>query len=137
MPPSNGSCRHHTARSRRRRRPPNRPDVFQGVRSRSVWRLLALLAGVVLWRSQANSSAVPTAGDGPHLVVLPFDNVSGQPTDQWLAGAFADALTLGLRDADNLVLVNRARVLELGGTQPALDSGALDHIVKHLPSTTT
>jgi serine/threonine protein kinase len=107
--------------------------VSQRLIALSVAALLALLAGVVLWRSQADSPVVPTAGDGPHrLVVLPFDNSSGQPTDQWLAGAFADALTLGLRDADNLVLVNRARVLELGGTQPALDNGALDHVVKSL-----
>ena len=93
--------------------------------------LLVLLAGLVLWRSQPSSPAVATAGDGPHrLVVLPFDNVSGQPSDQWLAGAFADALTLGLRDADHLVLVNRARVLELGGSQP--DNTTLGRIVKTL-----
>ena len=57
----------------------------------------------------------------------------GRPSDQWLAGAFADSLTLGLRDAENLVLVNRERVLELGGAaQKSLDSGAVDRIVKTL-----
>ena len=99
--------------------------------------LLVLVGGLAVWNGRTGdrtSSAVADAStDGPHrLVVLPFDNVSGQPSDQWLAGAFADALTLGLRDADNLLLVNRARVLELGGTQPALDSGAVDRIVKTL-----
>ena len=71
--------------------------------------------------------------DGPdRLVVLPFDNISLQPGDQWLAGAFADSLTLGLRDAEHLVLVNRARVVELSDTTHALDSAAFARIVKTL-----
>ena len=42
-------------------------------------------------------------------------------------------MTLGLRDAKNLVLINRARVVELGDlADPKLDSGAFDRIVKTL-----
>jgi serine/threonine protein kinase/tetratricopeptide (TPR) repeat protein len=111
---------------------------------RVLWRAIAvgvamvMLAGLAVWRSRSgqtgsSSSAVGSAA-GPHrLVVLPFENLSEQPSDQWLAGAFADSLTLGLRDADNLVLVNRARILELGGVvQAPLDSGTVDRIVKTL-----
>jgi TolB-like protein len=45
--------------------------------------------------------------------VLPFENLSHQPADEWLGGAFSDSLTLGLRDAENIVLVNRERLLEV------------------------
>jgi tetratricopeptide (TPR) repeat protein len=45
--------------------------------------------------------------------VLPFENLSRQPGDEWLAGAFSDSLTLGLRDAENIVLVNREHLLEM------------------------
>ena len=42
-------------------------------------------------------------------------------------------MTLGLRDAKNLVLINRARVVELGDlADPKLDSSAFDRIVKTL-----
>ena len=93
--------------------------------------VLALLAGLAVWRGRtrepASASLQAEASEGPHrLVVLPFENISGQSDDQWLAGAFADSLTLGLRDAKNLVLINRARVVELGDlADPKLDSGSL------------
>ena len=97
-----------------------------------------LLVSVALWAIRPGrtelSSATPEAASGPHrLVVLPFDNISGQPADHWLAGAFADSLTLGLRHADNLVLVNRERVLQLGrGAQNRLDADAVDRVVEAL-----
>ena len=100
--------------------------------------VLALLAGLAVWRGRmkepASAPLQAEASEGPHrLVVLPFENISGQSDDQWLAGAFADSLTLGLRDAKNLVLINRARVVELGDlADPKLDSSAFDQIVKTL-----
>ena len=108
------------------------------------WRAIAIAIGIVLlvglavWNSRPGrtdpSSAQAERLAGPHrLVVLPFENISGQPGDQWLAGAFADSLTLGLRHSENLVLVNRERVLEVGGgAQNRLDSGAVDRIAKAL-----
>ena len=104
----------------------------------SVMTLLVSAAVWNVWNSQPGpTDATPapqTHGEGPHrLVVLPFDNISGQPADHWLAGAFADSLTLGLRDAKNLVLVNRERVLELGdGPENRVDAGAVDRLVKAL-----
>ena len=98
---------------------------------------VVLLAGFAVWSGWTRRSEPSVAvgrGDGPHrLVVLPFDNISQRPEDQWLAGAFADSLTLGLRDAENLVLVNRARVVELSGTPPAqADGDALERMVRTL-----
>ena len=82
--------------------------------------ILVLLVGAAVWSRRAQPTEISSVsaghGTGPHrLVVLPFENLSGQPGDQWLAGAFADSLTLGLRHSENLVLVNRERVVELNG----------------------
>ena len=104
------------------------------------WRWIAaaivLLGGFAIWTLRSERTVPsPSQADagGPHrLVVLPFENISGQTTDQWLAGAFADSVTLGLRDAENLVLVHRERVLELGGAEKGLDSSAVERIVKAL-----
>ncbi len=99
---------------------------------------VVLLVGLGVWSVRSRptdpSSASPASSSGPHrLVVLPFENISGQPDDQWLTGAFADSLTLGLRYAENLVLVNRERVLELtGGAAGRLDAGAVDRLVEAL-----
>ena len=53
-------------------------------------------------------SARPDMSPGPfRLIVLPFDLANPRPDDAWLATAFADSLTFGLRHADNLIIVNR------------------------------
>lgn len=104
------------------------------------WRWIAaaivLLGSLAIWsvRSERTGpSSRQAEAEGPHrLVVLPFENISGQTTDQWLAGAFADSVTLGLRDAENLVLVHRERVLELGGAERGLDSSTVERIVEAL-----
>jgi serine/threonine protein kinase len=73
-------------------------------RSITIAVAMVLLAGLAVWSSRTartdSSSAQVGAVGGPHrLVVLPFENTSGELSDQWLAGAFADSLTLGLRHA--------------------------------------
>ena len=86
------------------------------------WSLAGLLVAIVLimgswiaWRERATlpSSSTPSPTGPSRLVVLPFDNLSRQPGDEWLAAAFSDSLTLGLRDAENLIVVSRERLLEL------------------------
>jgi tetratricopeptide (TPR) repeat protein len=77
-----------------------------------------LAVAVILRVIRMDSVNVPAAASAsdtgpPRLLVFPFENLSRQTTDEWLAGAFADSLTLGLRDAENVVLVNRERLLEL------------------------
>ena len=73
--------------------------------------LVAIAVTVAAWSQFGGTQETPVA-DGPvRLVVLPFDNLSQQPADAWLAGAFSDTLTLNLRSAENLVLVDRARAL--------------------------
>ena len=97
------------------------------------WSLAGLLVAVglivgswIVWRQRATppSSSTPSATGPSRLVVLPFDNLSRQAGDEWLASAFSDSLTLGLRDAENLIVVSRERLLELG--QSGRRSDALD-----------
>ena len=45
---------------------------------------------------------------GPHrLIVPPFENSSGQGDDEWLGAALSDSLTFGLRNVENIIIVNR------------------------------
>jgi TolB-like protein/tRNA A-37 threonylcarbamoyl transferase component Bud32 len=76
--------------------------------------LAAVLATLAFNRIGGNGASEPASSAGPfRLVVLPFENLSRQPGDDWLAGAFSDSLTLGLQGLDNIVLVNRERLREL------------------------
>jgi serine/threonine protein kinase/tetratricopeptide (TPR) repeat protein len=78
----------------------------------------AVVAALVVDRfTQRTASVLPshTTQDAGslRLIVLPFENLSRQPADEWLAGAFSDSLTLGLRDAENITIVDRERLLEV------------------------
>lgn len=77
--------------------------------------LLGVLALVAAQRFFAPTGArLPASGEGPpRLFVFPFQNLSRQASDEWLAGALADSLTLGLRDVENIVLVNRDQLIEM------------------------
>ena len=97
------------------------------------WALAGILIAIMMvigswlrWRERAApSSSSNLSATGPsRLVVLPFENLSRQPGDEWLASAFSDSLTLGLRDAENLIVVSRERLLELN--QSGRRSDAVD-----------
>ena len=104
------------------------------------WSLVGLFLTVLLmgswivWRERGSlqPASAPIA-DGPsRLVVLPFDNLSRQPGDEWLASAFSDSLTLGLRDSENLIVVSRERVQELSRGSDGLDPSNLQQVSRVL-----
>ena len=103
---------------------------------RRLWITIAaaavLIAGAAGWiwlRPRNASVAAPVSPAGPtRLAVLPFENLSRQAGDDWLAGAFADSLTLGLRNAENLVIVNRERVIGVTGSMQAPDTSAIQRL---------
>jgi TolB-like protein len=72
------------------------------------------------------SPAEVTIADTSRLVVLPFENLTRRPGDDWLAGAFSDSLTLGLQSLHGVVLVNRERIIELYNQRAVKEAGALD-----------
>ncbi|HSF15175.1 MAG TPA: protein kinase [Vicinamibacteria bacterium] len=96
----------------------------------SVAAALLILLGVVVvlrWtRPPAPTTETVTIGTEPRLVVLPFENLTRQSGDDWLAGAFSDSLTLGLQDLDNVILVNRERVVELYNERSVREADGLD-----------
>jgi TolB-like protein len=78
--------------------------------------LVAIVVGVLERFRTARTPVPPSTAleaGSVRLIVLPFENLSRQPDDEWLGGAFSDSLTLGLRDAQNIVLVNREGLLDL------------------------
>jgi serine/threonine protein kinase/tetratricopeptide (TPR) repeat protein len=64
-------------------------------------------------------------GGPARLVVLPFENLTRQGPDDWLAGAFADALSAGLQPLEDIVLVPRERVVELYAAESRHESQSL------------
>jgi TolB-like protein len=99
--------------------------------------LAAILAGVLFLRfgpeiaTRTRSFLTSPAGEGStvdmsRLVVLPFENLTRQAADDWLAGAFSDSLTLGLQNLRGVILVNRERIIELYNQQGVKEAGTLD-----------
>ena len=88
----------------------NPMDRFQSARDlaftlETLVGIAASHAGGRVVTAPVSSGAVPS---GPfRLIVLPFENVNPQPDDAWLAVAFADSLTFGLRNVENIIIVHR------------------------------
>lgn len=88
-------------------------------------------------RESVTDSTPPSSEARPsdtlRLAVLPFENLSRDPSDEWISVAFSDSLTFGLRDLTNLVLVSRERLLEHYRHESLPEGGPLDlTVIKHL-----
>jgi DNA-binding winged helix-turn-helix (wHTH) protein/TolB-like protein/Tfp pilus assembly protein PilF len=101
-------------------------------RNRRVWivgaaTVTALLISSAVWMrvSREIGSADPSAGR-TRVAVLPFENLTANREDDWLAGAFSDALTSGLQDVETLIPVSRDRIVEVYRLQGAVDASAID-----------
>ncbi len=119
---------------------PPGPSVGQSPAGWPVVRL-ALIAGVIVavlvfswmltrtWRSDVQTA---TGDAGPaRLVVLPFENLTRQAEDDWLAGAFSDALSAALQPLKSLILVPRERVVELYTVRSLQEAQRLEPEVMH------
>ncbi len=86
-----------------------------------------IAASVIGWRIFAARSAVldPLTGR-TRIVVLPFENLTRDQKDDWLASAFSESLTVGLRDLDELICISRDRIVELYRQQSIVESAPLD-----------
>ena len=96
---------------------------------------LALAAAGWWWmtsRDGAETGAAPGAmtpagpADPDRLVVLPFENLTRRPDEDWLAGAFADSVSAGLQPVASLILVPRERVVELYAAEARRESAPLN-----------
>jgi serine/threonine-protein kinase len=67
------------------------------------------------------------------VVVFPFENLTRQPDDDWLASVLSDSLTYGMQSLDNLLLVSRAGVAEAYREHSVREADRLDpNVVERL-----
>ncbi len=75
----------------------------------------------------------PATGRGTRVVVLPFENLTQNPGDDWLSPALAISLTYGLQSLEDLIVVNPDRVAELYKQQSVRQVSPLDaNVVRRL-----
>jgi DNA-binding winged helix-turn-helix (wHTH) protein/TolB-like protein len=97
--------------------------------------IVLIVGAVAAWRN-----ALPDSGIGDErtrIVVLPFENLTNDRADDWLAGAFSDSLTSGLQIVETLIPVSRDRIVELYRREDireyaAIDAGALRRVMDAL-----
>jgi TolB-like protein/Tfp pilus assembly protein PilF len=94
---------------------------------------LAVMA-VLVWRVQPATLPAADISEGrSRLVVLPFENLTRQAADDWLAGGFSDSITFGLQALDSLILVNRELITEIYRDESIREAGPLDpQVVRRL-----
>ena len=98
-----------------------------------VWGAVALAAlGVVAlgwwtWNA-ARARHVPAdvVAGKRRIIVLPFENLTRDRKDDWLASAFSDSLTIGLQDLDDVICISRDRIVEWYRQQSISESAPLD-----------
>lgn len=98
---------------------------------RPVHRLLhlLLLAGSLSLQPDLMSISAPVAyaAEEPlRIVILPFENLTNKPEDQWLGNSFAESLTMGLLKVNALQVVERGQLNTLLKEQQFSQSGRVD-----------
>ena len=81
--------------------------------------LLAVAAGAVRLTSGPDPELAPSIdiGGGPHLAVIPFDNISPDPADAFYADGLHDEVIAGLSRIEGLVVRSRESVLRFRGDE--------------------
>ena len=87
----------------------------------------ALAVGIGVWinAGPAATSSDPLARKS-RVAVLPFENLSNNRADDWLAAALSESLTSALQDVETLIPVSRDRIVELYRRQGIHDASAID-----------
>ena len=81
-------------------------------------------------RARAHASTAIASAGPQRLIVLPFENLSPHGQEEWLAGALADSLTFGLRNVENIIIVNRQHAGVLTDPQQLFETLAVRYCVK-------
>jgi TolB-like protein/Tfp pilus assembly protein PilF len=84
--------------------------------ARGAWAALALVLavsalgiGLWMWRAANEPEAVvaEAASNGPSVIVMPFENLSGDPAKDYLAGGFTEEILAGLAQFGELFIYGR------------------------------
>jgi TolB-like protein/Tfp pilus assembly protein PilF/DNA-binding winged helix-turn-helix (wHTH) protein len=77
---------------------------------------IVLVAGLAVWRSRAGASR----GAIHSLAVLPLENLSGDPAQEYFADGMTEALTTELAQISSLKVISRTSVMQYKGTKKPL-----------------
>jgi TolB-like protein/Tfp pilus assembly protein PilF/DNA-binding winged helix-turn-helix (wHTH) protein len=77
---------------------------------------IILVAGLAVWRSRASASRAAIHS----LAVLPLENLSGDPAQEYFADGMTEALTTELAQISSLKVISRTSVMQYKGTKKPL-----------------
>lgn len=87
--------------------------------SRLTWRmvpvavlLLVTVGSLVEWLRWRSSDAAPVSGLPPVVAVLPLQNLSGDPSREYIAAGVADSLIISLATLPGVTVLSRAAVVD-------------------------
>jgi TolB-like protein/Tfp pilus assembly protein PilF/DNA-binding winged helix-turn-helix (wHTH) protein len=75
-----------------------------------------LVAGLAVWRSRASASRAAIHS----LAVLPLENLTGDPAQEYFADGMTEALTTELAQISSLKVISRTSVMQYKGTKKPL-----------------
>lgn len=78
--------------------------------------VVVLMAGVRLWQAPGAQPLPPIPVGAPHLVVLPFDNLSGEEDQQFFAEGLHEEVLHRLAQIPRLRLISRTSASYFGGS---------------------
>ena len=87
--------------------------------------LLLAALGLAVWLIKDRTRAARSS-DQPRVAVLPFLNVSGEPSQDYFADGMTDALIAELAQLDGLRVISRTSVMSYKGTRVSLPQIARD-----------
>jgi TolB-like protein/DNA-binding winged helix-turn-helix (wHTH) protein len=82
--------------------------------------LIAGLAGSWTWRSWRHPVAIPTSPVIRSLAVLPLENLTGDPSQDYFADGMTDALITDLAQIGSLRVISRTSMMRYKGTRKPL-----------------
>ena len=94
---------------------PHRPLTGMAlIASAGVLAAIAVTLTIMRWRTQS-SSTLPSSGTIRSIAVLPLDNFSGDPNQEYFADGMTDELTTDLATISALRVISRSSVMQFKG----------------------
>ena len=108
--------------------PGHAPSLFSAQNILLLCLLLGLAVGVGYWLTDKKDQKPPTPMPGAiqSLAVLPLENLSGDPAQDYFADGMTDALITELSQIRKLRVISRTSVMQYKHTQKPLDQIAQD-----------